>query len=63
MNRNYFTLNVRKWGIIVYVCQLSEELQLSIRQQLQDMGIEGEDLQNAMDSRLSDLEDCGLQLV
>jgi hypothetical protein len=41
----------------MYVCQLPEAQQAQIRSQLVEMGIEGEDLQNAMDSKLDDLRE------
>lgn len=40
-----------------YVCELSNEIQDQIKNDLIEIGIEGEDLELAMNSKLTDLED------
>jgi len=42
--------------IMIYVCQLSQEKQNQIREQLIQIGIVGNDLNLAMNSKLKDIE-------
>ena len=46
-----------KKGHRMYVCQLPENIQKEILNDLINAGISGTDLDNAMDSKLIDLED------
>lgn len=41
----------------MYICQLSKGVQESIEQELISLGLEKEDIENALDSRLCDLSD------
>lgn len=41
----------------LYVCQLEKEKQIALENALKEMGLQGEELQDALDSRLEDLED------
>lgn len=41
----------------MYVAELNEEMQNKIKEQLVAAGIEGEDLELAMNSKVSDLEE------
>jgi SOS response regulatory protein OraA/RecX len=41
----------------VFIRTLSEEIQTKIKAELIQLGLDNEDIENAMDSRLSDLAD------
>lgn len=47
----------------MYIIELTKESQNAIREYLMELGITGEDLERAMDSKICDLYDLGIDKV